>query len=180
MNLSWLVIDDFHPDFEGLRELADVLDYRDVVSPVDAVTYPGICRIEDLGIRELLAQAMGRPVTVNYQFLRLSLAGTEQPHWAHHDATMGEYSLMLYMSRADVCKGGTALLEHLEYDQHVPEEIWRRDTNRRAQWRVVSEIPMAPNRAFIFRAPLWHAAQPFGGFGKDAIDGRLVLTAFFK
>lgn len=180
MSLAWLVIDDFHPDFDALRELADVLDYQDLVNPVDGVVYPGIARIEDLGVRELLEEAMHRTLTVNHQFLRLSLAGTEPPHWAHHDATMGEYSLMLYMSRAEVCKGGTALLEHLEYDTYVPEEIWRRDTNRRAQWRVMSEIPMAPNRAFIFRSSLWHAAMPFGGFGRDAVDGRLVLTAFFQ
>ena len=180
MNLSWLVIDDFHPEFESLRELADVLDYEDVINPVDGVVYPGICRIEDLGVRELLEQALHRKVTVHHQFLRLSLAGAEPPHWAHHDGTMGDYSLMLYMTRLDACKGGTALLEHIEYDTYVPDEIWRRDTNRRQQWRVLSECPMRPNRAFIFRANLWHAALPFGGFGTDAIDGRLVLTAFFQ
>lgn len=179
MILSWQVIDDFHPAFDDLRELADVLDYEDVRSPVDGVVYPGIARIEDLGVRELLESAMGRKVRIHHQFLRLSLAGSEAPHWAHHDASMGEYSLMLYMTRLDACKGGTALLEHIEYEQ-VPQEIWSRDTNRRAQWRILSECPMAPNRAFIFRSGLWHAAMPFEGFGTDAVDGRLVLTAFFQ
>lgn len=179
MDLSWLVIDDFHPDFEGLRELADVLDYDDVVSPVDGVIYPGIARIEDLGVRELLEEAMHRTVKVNHQFLRLSPAGTYPPHWAHHDAIMGRYTLILYMSRAEVCKGGTSVLEHLEYE-NVPHEIWERDYGRPEQWRVISECPMVPNRAFIFRSSLMHAALPFGGFGRDAIDGRLVLTAFFS
>lgn len=180
MSLSWLVIDDFHPEFDALRELADVLDYEDVVNPVDGVMYPGIARIEDLGVRELLEQAMHRTVRINHQFMRLSLAGSEPPHWAHHDAVMGKYTLILYMTRLDACKGCTALLEHIEYDRYVPEEVWRRDMNRRECWRVLSECPMAPNRAFIFRSELWHAAMPWGGFGRDAIDGRMILGAFFE
>lgn len=175
-----MIIDSFHPEYEQLRELADVCDYRDVVNPDDGVIYPGICPMEDLGIAELLAQAIGRPVSINKQFLRLSLAGCEPPHWAHHDGVMGDYSLMLYLCRPEHCKGGTALLEHVQHGLDVPEDIWRRDTNRRERWQVTSTCPMASNRAFIFRSGLWHAAMPFGGFGQDAYDGRLVLTAFFS
>lgn len=178
--LHSMIIDDFHPDFEGLREFADYGEFGEVVSPADGVKYPGICPMRDVGVSALLAAALGRPVTVGYQFMRLSLAGAEPPHWAHHDGTMGDYSLMLYMTRAEYCRGGTALLEHLEHGLDVPDEIWKRDTNQRSQWRQISMCPMLPNRAFIFRSSLWHAAMPFGGFGGDAYDGRLVLTAFFS
>lgn len=180
MNLHSLIIDDFYPDFESLRQMADCSDFKDVLNPEDGVVYPGICQVEGLGLERLLSETIGRPVSVSYQFMRLSLEGTKPPHWAHHDASMGEYSLMLYLNRAEHCRGGTALVEHAELGMDVPEHIWRRDTNRRHMWREISICPMAPNRAFIFRASMWHAALPIGGFGKDATDGRLVYTVFFS
>jgi hypothetical protein len=173
-----MIIDDFHPEFDALRKLADGSEFKDFQSPVDGVFYPGICPIDSLGLGGLLAQAMGRSVSLNHQFMRLSLAGACPPHWAHHDGAMGDYSLMLYLNRPEHCQGGTALLRHL--DGEPSPETWAADTNEPSRWKFLSMCDMQPNRAFIFRANLWHAALPMAGFGKDASDGRLVLTVFFS
>ncbi len=178
--LHSVILDDFLPDFAGWRAWADGLTYRDEVNPVDGVTYPGICReVPTFGTRARLSAIMGRPITLNRLFLRLTLEGMTVPHHAHHDAAMGEFSMMVYLNRAEHCAGGTALIEHISgVDPDV--ETWQRDTNRAHMWRDVSLCQMAPNRAFVFRSNLWHRAEPIGGFGTDAANGRLVMTGFFS
>ncbi len=178
MNLHSAIIDDFHPEFDPLRSLADRSKFEDLTNPADGVVYPGICQTDHLGVPGMLSAFLRRPVQVHYQFMRLSLEGSRPPHWAHHDGLMGKYSLMLYLNRPEHCKGGTALLEHA--DGEIDQATWKRDTNRSEMWRMMAICEMRPNRAFIFRSHLWHAALPMSGFGKDATDGRLVLTAFFS
>lgn len=177
--LHSVIYDDFLPNFSEWRSWADTLKFPPVVNEVDGVTYPGICTaVPTFGMRKLLAAVMGREVQLNALFLRLSLAGVSVPHQAHHDAVMGDFSLMLYMNRAEHCRGGTSLIEHVDGEPDVA--TWERDTNVPEKWRVISLAQMRPNRAFIFRSNLWHRAEPLGGFGADATDGRLVLTAFYS
>lgn len=172
-----LIVDDWLYDFEGWRQWADGLTYEDEVNPVDGVRYPGIYRhVPAWGTRQRLAAFFG-DVRINALFLRLSLAGVDVPHQAHNDALMGRYSLMVYMNRAEHCHGGTSLVRHVDGD--VCQESWQRDTNIPERWQVTSMCEMQPNRAFIFRADLMHRAEPIGGFGTDATDGRLVMTCFF-
>lgn len=172
-----LIVDDWLYDFNGWRSWADTLKYEDAVNPADGVVYPGIYRnIPTWGTHQRLAAFFGQ-VRINAIFLRLSLEGVTVPHQAHNDALMGKYSLMVYMNRAEHCRGGTSLIEHVDGD--VDQTKWERDTNIPHQWRVKSLCEMQPNRAFIFRADLMHRAEPIDGFGSDATNGRLVLTAFF-
>jgi hypothetical protein len=168
-----LVVDDWLHDFNGWRAWADGLKYEDAINPSDGVRYPGIYRnVPTWGVRQRLSAFFGE-VRINAIFLRLSPEGVPVPHQAHHDALVGRYSMMVYLNRPEHCRGGTSLLKPKEGMQ------WERDTNRPEMWDVVSLCEMQPNRAFIFRADLWHRAEPIGGFGKDARDGRLVMTAFF-
>lgn len=178
--LHSVILDDFMPGFAGWRAWADGLEYRDEVNPADGVTYPGIYRdVPTFGTRCRLSQVMGRPIELHALFLRLSLEGVTVPHQAHHDALMGDFSMMVYMNRAKDCRGGTALLEHVS-GQDPDVATWLRDTNRPHMWKERALVQMVPNRAFIFRSSLWHRAEPVGGFGADAADGRLVLTGFFS
>lgn len=178
--LHSVILDDFLPDFAGWRAWADGLKFAPERNPVDGVEYPGICTaVPTHGTRVRLSAIMGRPVQLHALFLRLSLEGVHVPHQAHHDADMGDFSLMLYLNRPEHCRGGTSLLEHVSgVDPDV--DTWKRDTNRPEQWRVVSLCQMVPNRAFVFRSRLWHRAEPIGGFGTDSANGRLVLTGFFS
>lgn len=181
-----IVIDDFLPDFKGWRSWADTLGYSGVVNPADGVEYPGIySKVPTWGMQQRLSMIMGTGVSINLVFLRLSLEGVQVPHYAHTDKVMGQFSCMVYMNRGQHCKGGTALVRHVDGMDSNPanpdeEAIWQRDTNRPEKWSAYSMCEMKPNRAFIFRADLMHAALPEGGFGSDSTDGRLVLTAFFN
>ncbi len=177
--LHSMIIDEFLSDFAGWRAWADTCQFTDQVNPADGVTYPAIFKdVPTYGTIQRLSAIMGRQISLNALFMRLSVLGCPCPHQAHHDAVMGDFSLMLYMSRAEHCRGGTALLEHV--GGQIDADTWHRDTNVVEKWRVLSLCEMQPNRAFIFRSQLWHRAEPVNGFGTDAINGRLVMTAFFS
>ena len=179
MNLHSLIVDDFLPDFPAWRQWADGCRYEDELNAVDGVTYPLICRaVPRYGMSKRLSIIMGRDITLNSCFLRMSPSGAPVPHQAHHDASMGHYSCMVYMNRPEHCRGGTALVEHVS--GACDAQTWRMDANTPERWRVLSLCDMAPNRAFIFRADLMHRAEPVGGFGSTPEDARLVMTAFFS
>lgn len=130
-------------------------------------------------------EALGWPPECRQLFLRRSLAGCKAPHQAHTDFSMGQFSLMVYLNRAEHCRGGTALLRNRETGEEsnptdaYGEQVWRRDTNNPAAWDKTLMCAMKPNRAFIFKADLYHRAEPIGGFGADSKDGRMVMTMFF-
>lgn len=181
MILHSLIYDDFLEDFDRWRTWFDQAPYEDVVSDVDNVTYPGICKDIPAELREEVRyklQALTGMSRMNWLFARLSTEGMDPPHWAHHDGNMGAWSMMLYLNRREHCQGGTALLSHV-YGEPTPE-VWARDTNTPGMWCQTLRCQMVPNRAFVFRAEQWHAALPKGGFGHSPIDGRLVLTCFFE
>lgn len=192
MQLHSMVVDDFLGDFDGVRGWVDnYAQFPNVVNPVDGVTYPGICSeipdaLRDEVHKNLCLILATNQVTIRSIFARLSVAGVNVPHQAHNDASMGMFSLMLYLNRPEHCDGGTELVRYYEDGimEYGPQDegelyVWGYSANWASDWERLSMCPMRSNRAFIFDARLMHRAQPIGGFGKDATDGRLVLTAFF-
>lgn len=180
MKIHSLIVDDFLEDFARWRTWLDTAEFADVISEVDGVTYPNICSDLPPALhQEIVAKlrAVAGLSQLNWLFARMSPAGVQPPHWAHNDASMGAWSMMLYVNRAEHCDGGTALLEHAE-GEPTPE-IWKRDTNSTGKWFDVLKCPMVPNRAFIFPAGQWHGALPRHGFGTTQADSRVVITAFF-
>lgn len=184
-----LVANDFIEHFEALRDFADRATFADMTSPVDGVVYPNICLDVPDWVRHNivgnLEAIFGCSVDMKFTFMRLSPKGVHVPHPVHTDASMAKYSLMLYLNRAEHCQGGTSLLQHTETGMtRTPRneaelELWKRDMRDASRWSYMDEAKMAPNRAFIFDADLYHRAEPEGGFGTDNKDARLVLTTFF-
>lgn len=179
------VIDSFLPEevYARLRTHADGLAFDGVRNPVDGVVYPGISTDIPDEVRSWVRIMAGADIKM--LFMRLSLAGVPVPHQAHTDSVMGRTSLMLYLNRVEHCQGGTQLVFHRQTgmlaDPRDERELkaWQEDTNKPEAWAVYEQADMKPNRAFIFPARLMHRAAPIGGFGADATNGRLVLTAFF-
>jgi len=184
-----MIVDNFLNDdtFEILHAHALADDYEGLRNPLDGFEYPDvsvdipIVVVEE--IRERLAMLKGRPVCINVMFLRLTCENTENPpHQAHTDTVMGSWTLLLYLNDGP---GGTAFVTHKETgmyaDPRTEQEFdaWVRDTNVPDAWKVTGMVDMKKNRANILPADLMHRAEPIGGFGKDATDGRIVLTAFF-
>ena len=185
-----LIIDGFLPEFDELRNYADVATFLDVMNPYDGVVYPLICAEIPEHIKSSIFQRLeefkGAEIQNPTIFMRRSPAGIHCPHAVHSDLSMGAHSLMLYLNRSEHCQGGTSFLSHMEtgvsYNPESPEltDIIVRDQNDASAWHVVEMIEMRPNRALIFDAGRLHRAEPNGGFGTTAQDIRVVLTCFFS
>lgn len=184
-----VIIDNFLNDFDGLRKYCDHIDYSGLDNPEDGVFYDGVSiDIPEAVIEEVVRELNNihnREINLNYIFLRLSTSDMQAPHQAHTDSVMGSFSLMLYLNRVEDCIGGTSLVIHKKTGlcenpvNDKQAEIWEKDCNNPDAWSILSMCPMIPNRAFIFDASLMHRAEPIGGFGDNAKNGRLVLTAFY-
>ena len=168
-----------------LKHYAVQADYTGVTNPYDDIEYPDI-NIDipeevKKEVHEKLGDLFGE-IEVNQMFIRLTNENTQTPpHQAHPDNMMGTHTLILYLTNL----GGTSLVRHKETGMDkAPEtqehwEAWERDTNTPWAWRVYAMHTAAENKAAIFDSKLMHRAEPIGGFGTTAEDGRLVLTAFF-
>lgn len=186
------LIDNFlsQSDYDKLRAHAsDLAVFKDIQSPVDGVVYPNIASVPDELIEAVLSKIEeigGIEITQSTTFLRMSPEGVQAPNRAHNDATMGDYSLMLYLNFEEHCEGGTEVLRHIETEHTegpVSDELaakLQEDSNNDEAWEVLDLADMYPNRAFIFDASVMHRAVPSEGFGTEPRDARLVLTTFFS
>lgn len=184
-----LIIDNFAPDFDELQKFAFTAEFTDVVNDFDGVTYPLICSsIPDhmkWGVLSLIAKHFAPPISPT-MFLRRSPEGVPCPHQVHSDASMGRYSLMLYLNAEEDCEGGTSFLSHratgIGYNPELAEAvaIVTNDQNNWQAWDERDRVDMKPNRAVIFDASRLHRAEPVGGFGDTPENTRVVLTCFFS
>jgi len=182
-----MIIDNFLATYDVLRQAAVNADYDGVTNPRDGVVYPEITDeipavVKD-EIQLRLNECMGRKVDINVMFMRLTSKNTKSaPHSAHNDSVMGDYTLLLYLNNGP---GGTSFVIHKETGMkgnprtHKELAAWKRDTNIPDAWEIYEMVEMKQNRANIILASRMHRAEPVGGFGSDASDGRIVLTAFF-
>lgn len=179
-------IDDFLSSFDEIKAFEKDAQFEDVPNPYDGVVYPLICQdipssIMD-EIKAKLSEHLGREPNISASFLRRSPEGVHVPHIAHTDKSMGDYSLMLYLSDGE---GGTAFLRHSESGMmYQPEseefvDLAAKDQNDTSKWRVCSMTQRKANRACIFDAGLFHCAMPIGGDGLGD-NARTVLTVFFS
>ncbi|SFQ82468.1 2OG-Fe(II) oxygenase superfamily protein [Pseudomonas sp. NFPP07] len=185
-----LIVDNFLPEFEALREYADCAEFKNVVNDFDGVTYPLICR--DIppqiakSVLTKLSHIVGSEVLNPTMFMRRSPAGIHCPHQVHSDLSMGHKSLMLYLNREEDCRGGTSFLSHKDtgigYNPGHPTfvSLVVASQNDPDAWDVRDMAEMRPNRAVIFDAARLHRAEPVGGFGDTPENTRVVLTCFFS
>lgn len=190
MKLYSHISDNFFSDPLKVRKEVLGKSHAGRVNPFDKVFYPDInidfgtdVIQEIIGNISLIVQA---PIKDPVIFTRLSVKGVKAPHSAHTDTIMAQYTLLVYLNPTEQCQGGTELVEHISGKLSVNPttqdlvDLWKADTNIQDKWKVVSNCPMAFNRAFLIDSNLFHRAQPFEGFGTDLQDGRLVLTCFFN
>jgi hypothetical protein len=183
-----VIVDNFFDDYEFIRRYCDLIEYEDVVNPVDNVVYPGINRVVPPGVLGELLYKAGRhlpgKIASADAFFRLSLDGVSPPHQAHNDLAMGTHGIIVFLNRPDDVSGGTSFVSHV--DEGMPygpqsdhqQNVWARDTNIADKWVVDEMIEMRSNRAFIFDAARMHRPEPPLGFGSTNQDGRLVLVCF--
>jgi hypothetical protein len=115
--------------------------------------------------------------------MRRTPLGTDAPNPVHSDASMGDYSCMLYLN--DRKGAGTSLVYHKETgiainpESQVLVDLINIDSDDPGKWGVFMFAEMCENLAFIFRSDFLHRADPIEGFGEGA-NSRTVLTCFFS
>ena len=187
---SHIIIDDFLSDFDSFREYCDGLDYSGVTSHFDDIFYSGISpEVPDhikAEVVERLEKASGKKVDLKTIFLRLSLDGYVPPQQAHTDMVISRWGVVIYLNRLEDCIGGTSFVCHKKTGlcenpaNQKQLDVWEKDKNNSDAWGITEMAPMLPNRGVIINGEKMHRSEPVGGFGSDATDGRLVLTAFFN
>ena len=150
--------------------------------------YPDICmniaKAISREVTDKLDALFKRTIKNEMMFLRMSPAGVQPPHYVHHDKSMGDYSLMIYLNTKE--RAGTGLFRHKDIGMtYAPEDqfyeaIAQSDTKKMDKWYMYSLCEMQENRAYIFDSGYLHAAMPVGGFGLDQASSRIVLTCFFS
>ena len=182
-----MICDNFLESFGSLYEASISGPFADEVNPVDGVIYPQICKeipqeVEQ-EIIDNIEKVLGYPPEISLMFMRRSPEGVKCPHQVHSDATMGGYTMILYINEGD--NACTSLVRHKEsgigYNPSNQEfvDIIVKDQNNPDAWHITDMVDMVSNRAFIFKSDMLHRAEPVGGFGQGT-EARCVLTCFFS
>lgn len=177
------VIDDFLEDFADWRAWADGCTYKPALPFDGAARYPGICAdIPRWGITQRLSAVMRQPVALSELYLQLELEGVSSAPQAQSEALSGTFCAKIFLCRPEHCVGGIELVRHIGGMDRAPgslEEaaLLERDADDPTKWAAYSLFDMRPNRAVITDGLLFSRPAPLCGFGTDAANGRLILTA---
>lgn len=182
------ILDDAFIDISAAREEIVSGYFQDYLSPWDGVTYPGINTTIPTWIRSRLLRHLqditDDTVEIKALFARVTTEGLNAPHKVHSDKIMGHYSAHLYLSTDWPLGSGTSFWQHVtEGAFHTDAtDVARvaKDANDLTQWQIKFLASGRFNRLVVHDARLWHCAEPIGGWGSDAEDGRVVMTCFFN
>lgn len=177
-----VVIDDFFPDFERVRNHAMLSEFYDWWAP-DGELYKRITMLHVPDMLDTLTNNVGgiRILSSGY---RLNYKG-ELPNQAiHSDLGFGTHAVVVYLSEGN---SGTAFWEHsatglteLNYGEVDQFESVKNDFGASDLWTQRTVIPTKNNRAVIYKSNLFHSRFPFEAFGSTPEDGRLIAIAFFN
>lgn len=197
MPTSLIVVDDFLERPEAFRESALRLTYPDLQG-----AFPGrnsLERLELPGLAQYVSRLTGESLAPldppgSHAKCRITLANDVGLGRVHVDP--GYWSGILYLSRAEDCRGGTDFFRHrrtgterrpmtqaeveaLGYAsfEAAHRDIIERDSVDDSAWECTMTVPMRFNRLLLLRPWLWHTAG--AGFGDRLENGRLVYVMFF-
>jgi len=182
-----VVLDDFFLNPQKMLSGVQEDGFSDIVSQWDGVTYPGICKLDWFSnyMAERMNFMFGEKIEGVTCFARItSSAQKPAPNQIHPDTVMSQYACLIYLSEVWPEGSGTSFWEHKKQGRLHTElsnhEELQRDSNDRSKWTEYYRVQGKQNRALIYDSRLFHCAEPVGGFGHNAQDGRIVLTYFFN
>lgn len=195
MAQPFLVVDDFLPDPEKVRDDFKSLEFYDMRGP-DRELYKRINVRNPREFNGLIEKAVGRPVEQDYSIARLNYAGENPNNAIHSDNGYSEFAAVLYLSRPEDCKGGTAFWRHKHTgfpgwptDKEVrrigksPTRVWDQimaTWNEPDAWEQTGLAEMKFGRAIFYPTKSFHSRWPFEAFGTTPEDGRLIWCSFFR
>ena len=181
MNPSLIIVDDFAPNPQQVRLLALGSDFG--TYPFQGVMYKGVGGSNQPNLEKEIARALG-PVKLVLSFFRLGTPGNDPTTYIHADRNCAEWAGVLYLSRPQDCRGGTAFWTHPEHGDRVPAQAdWTRLNSEGADeslWKMNGLAGMKFNRFVAYRSDLFHSRYPKEAWGTGPTDGRLIWTCFFN
>lgn len=192
--MSYLVIDDFCEDIEGVRQSALAAGF-DTWMPnkgeVGSSVYEGMGFWGNHAtMLNALMRATNGVVVPNSMFFRVTNEGMEKAY-IHSDRESGNFTCVAYLTDHDV-ESGTAFFMHKRtglkampsFDEmretgildELKEDMVSRDP---AKWIQLDYVRGIRNRALIFNAPLFHSRYPLEGIGSSLDTGRMVWVSHF-
>ena len=189
------VIENFLPDAHTERERALAATYRTTVH--NDLTYRGISEQDEGPECARLRQVLnfeGGHITTGY---RRYLEDEENETYIHADADIADWTGVLFLSRPEDSRGGTAFWRYRPYNWlGVPTKemlleqglddapnLWKRvltEGQEERHWQMWDYVPMGFNRLVLFPSALFHSRYPKRAFGTETADSRLIKFYFIK
>ena len=176
-----VVIDDFFPNFERVRNHAILSEFYDWLAP-DGAVYKRISMLHVPDLLDTLTNNLGG-IKIILSGYRLNYEGEPPNQAIHSDLGFGTHVVVVYLNEGD---SGTAFWEHKEtkvveltFDHDLVVQT-AADCDNPEAWEQRTVIPTKNNRAVVYKASLFHSRFPFEAFGNTPEDGRLIAIAFFE
>ena len=176
-----VVVDDFLPEFERVRQHAILSHYYDWQGPDESI-YKRISILHVPGLAATLTEYVGN-VKIAAMGYRLNYEDEAPNQSIHADLGYATHAVVVYLNEGD---SGTAFWQHKEtgateiwYGQSELFEQIHSDFENPDAWEQRLYVPSKKNRAVIYKGNLFHSRFPFKAFGTTPEDGRLIAMGFF-
>lgn len=177
-----IVLDDFFPNFDRVRQHAILSHYYDWVGP-DSQLYKRISILHVPDMLDTLAQELG-PIKFSAMGYRLNYQDETPNQSIHADLGYASHAIVVYLNEGE---SGTAFWQHKEtgateiwYGQSELFEQIHSDFENSDAWEQRLYVPAKQNRAVIYKSNLFHSRFPFKAFGDSPENGRLIAMGFFS
>lgn len=177
-----ILVDNFLANPCRVRREALKADYIDWEAP-DGEIYKRIAMTSVPGFREAIERSVGSVDMLGMGY-RLNFGG-EMPNAAiHSDLGWGSHAAVLYLSHGT---GGTAFWKHkatgatrIDVNDYDLMAAVSGDWDDESKWERIGLAELKFNRCAIYESAEFHSRYPFGAFGTNEQDGRLIAVAFFN
>jgi hypothetical protein len=193
--MSYLVIDDFCPQVDIVRESALAAGFSTWLpnkGEVGSSIYEGMGFWgEHAPMIRSLTNIMGCVVIPNTMYFRYTIPGMEKAY-IHSDRMSGKHTCICYLTEHEE-QYGTAFYKHIptgmlemptfqDMQQADLFDSLKKDMVSRTpeHWELVDFVKGRKNRALIFNAPLFHSRFPLEGIGTSPKDARMVWASHFN
>lgn len=193
MSPTLLVVDNFAPNPMEIRDKALKAGFGPVVHFGDTYNHIGLSY--DPGLVPAIEAAVGFPIVPKMQFFRCDTEEDVLKCAVHADVVCAKYASLLYLVPPQRCSGGTAFWTHGAYgwdsmptqgqvrqvgeDPATYGDKLGEDWKHADRWTMNGFVSMRFNRFITYPTDRFHSRFPFGSFGDNFEDGRLIWVCFY-
>jgi len=191
MKPSLIVLDDFFPNFDEVRQFALSHDFNQAPKFVDGHQYPRHVEIQDTLFKGYVANLLTLGlnfggVNIRHAAFVSAVKGFKAQQWIHTDNICAQFAAVCHLH--DIPGTGTMFFEHRHYGHNmvppVSEEMaaqLRDDGNKENApvWRTTDYAASRRNRLYMFPTDRFHARWPRFTDVEEVEHARLTMVLFF-